>query len=306
MAAAALKAHDTLLPQPPGGNGPGAALALVVHLGLILALTTAVDWRARTPEAVTAELWAAVPQIAAPPPPAPQVAPPPPPPPAPPVRAEPPPPREADIALEKARERKAEQERQRAAEAAEAERKRLAQQKAEEKKKQAEEDKRKQAERKEAERKEAERKEADRKKAAEAQKQQREREAQEAKAEEARLAKQREANLRRMMGEAGGSPGSTGTAARNAGPSGTYAGKLIAAIRRNIVFTGTPAGNPVATVEVTAAPSGSIIARRLIKSSGNPDWDEAVLRAVDRTGSLPRDVDGRVPSPVTIDFNYRD
>ncbi len=294
MGAAALPAHDALLPQAPGGNGPGAALALLVHLGLILALTTVVDWRARTPETVSAELWAAVPLVAAPPPPVPQVTPPPPPP-APAPRAEAPPPREADIALEKARERKAEQDRQRAEDAAkatkaaEAERKRLAQQKADEQKKQLEEDKRKQ--------------EADRKKAAEAQKQQREREAQEAKAEEARAAQQREANLRRMMGQAGGS---TGTAAHSAGPSGTYAGKLIGAIRRNIVFTGAPTGNPVATVEVTAAPGGSIISRRLVKSSGHKDWDDAVLRAVERTGSLPRDTDGRVPSPVTIDFSFRD
>lgn len=294
MSAAALPAHDALLPRPPGGNGAGALLALLVHGGLILALTTVVDWRVRTPEAVSAELWAAVPQVAAPPPPVPQVAPPPPPP-TPAVRAEPPPPREADIALEKARERKAEQERRLAKEVEEAERKRLAQQKADDKKKQAEEDKRKQ--------------EADRKKLAEAQKLQREKEAQEAKADEARVAQQREANLRRMMGQAGGSggnPGSTGTAAHNAGPSGTYAGKLIGAIRRNIVFTGNLSGNPVATVEVTAAPGGSIISRRLVKSSGHKDWDEAVMRAVERTGTLPRDTDGRVPSPVTIDFNFRD
>ena len=294
MSAAALPAHDSLLPRPPGGNGAGALLALLVHAGLILALTTVVDWRTRTPEAVSAELWAAVPQVAAPPPPEPQVAPPPPPP-TPAVRAEPPPPREADIALEKARERKAEQERRLAKDLEEAERKRVAQQKADDKKKQAEEDKRKQ--------------EADRKKLAEAQKLQREREAQEAKADEARVAQQREANLRRMMGQAGGSAGtanSTGTAAQNAGPSGTYAGKLIGAIRRNIVFTGSLSGNPVATVEVTAAPGGSIISRRLVKSSGHKDWDDAVMRAVERTGSLPRDTDGRVPSPVTIDFNFRD
>jgi colicin import membrane protein len=81
---------------------------------------------------------------------------------------------------------------------------------------------------------------------------------------------------------------------------------LIGAIRRNIVFTGNLSGNPVATVEVTAAPGGSIISRRLVKSSGHKDWDDAVLRAVERTGSLPRDTDGRVPSPVTIDFNFRD
>ena len=294
MSAAALPAHDSLLPRPPGGNGAGALLALLVHAGLILALTTVVDWRTRTPEAVSAELWAAVPQVAAPPPPEPQVAPPPPPP-TPAVRAEPPPPREADIALEKARERKAEQERRLAKDLEEAERKRVAQLKAEEKKKQAEEDKRKQ--------------EADRKKLAEAQKLQREREAQEAKADEARVAQQREANLRRMMGQAGGSAGtanSAGTAAQTAGPSGTYAGKLIGAIRRNIVFTGSLSGNPVATVEVTAAPGGSIISRRLVKSSGHKDWDDAVMRAVERTGSLPRDTDGRVPSPVTIDFNFRD
>ncbi len=267
MAAATLPAHDALLPRPPGGNGAGAALALLVHLGLLLALTTAVDWRARTPETVSAELWAAVPQVAAPPTPEPQPAPAPQPP-APLARVEAP--READIALEKARQRQA-------------------QIKADEQKRQAEEDLRKQ--------------EAERKKTAEAQKKERERQAQEARAEQERVAQQREANLRRIMGQAGGS---TGTAAHNAGPSGTYAGKLIGAIRRNIVFAGTLSGNPVATVEVTAAPGGSIISRRLIKSSGHKDWDEAVLRAVERTGSLPRDVDGRVPSPVTIDFSFRD
>jgi colicin import membrane protein len=68
VSATALPAHDSLLPRPPGGNGPGAALALLAHAGLILALTTVVDWRTRDPEAVSAELWAAVPQVAAPPP----------------------------------------------------------------------------------------------------------------------------------------------------------------------------------------------------------------------------------------------
>ena len=59
-------AHDALLPRAPGGNGAGAALALLVHVALLLALTTAVDWRAKTPEVFSAELWANVPQIAAP------------------------------------------------------------------------------------------------------------------------------------------------------------------------------------------------------------------------------------------------
>jgi colicin import membrane protein len=38
----------------------------------------------------------------------------------------------------------------------------------------------------------------------------------------------------------------------------------------------------------------------VVDSSGNPAWDEAALKAIDRTGSLPRDVDGRVPSPIII------
>ena len=51
-----------------------------------------------------------------------------------------------------------------------------------------------------------------------------------------------------------------------------------------------------------AGPSGSIIARRIVRSSGNKEWDEAVLRAIDRTSSLPRDVDGRVPPTITMVF----
>jgi len=57
-----------------------------------------------------------------------------------------------------------------------------------------------------------------------------------------------------------------------------------------------------AVVEVRAAPDGTIVGRRLVKSSGNKDWDEAVLRAIDRTDMLPRDTDGRVPSPIEIGF----
>ena len=73
-------------------------------------------------------------------------------------------------------------------------------------------------------------------------------------------------------------------------------------MRRNIVFTGSLSGNPVASVEVRAAPGGSIISRRLLSSSGHPEWDEAVLRAIDRTAVLPRDTDGRVPPLLIIEF----
>jgi colicin import membrane protein len=35
-------------------------------------------------------------------------------------------------------------------------------------------------------------------------------------------------------------------------------------------------------------------------------WDDAVLRALDKTEVLPRDVDGRVHTPLTLVFKLRD
>ncbi len=279
-------AHDALLPRPPGGNGPGALLALLVHAGLVAALTVSVDWRAHTPEVVSAELWASVPQAAAPP--APEVAPQPAPAPAPaptpaPPKAEAPPP-EPDIATQRAERRKAEAERRKAEAEAEAERKRAA-----------------------ADKKRADEEKARREKVAQAAQA-----AREAKEQQERIERQREENLRRMMSQAGGVPGgtgpanSTGTAAQSAAPSAAYAGKLVALIRGNLVYTGNPPDNNAAEVEVSTAAGGSIIGRRLLKSSGHKDWDEAVLRAIDRTPSLPRDVDGRVPPRLVITFRPRD
>ncbi|MDE2453269.1 MAG: cell envelope integrity protein TolA, partial [Burkholderiales bacterium] len=46
---------------------PGALLSLLVHAGLVAALVFSVGWHLREPEAISAELWSAVPQVAAPP-----------------------------------------------------------------------------------------------------------------------------------------------------------------------------------------------------------------------------------------------
>lgn len=266
MTAAALNAK-ALLPRPPGGNGPGAALALAVHAALLLALTVSVDWRSQPADVVAAELWASVPQVAAPPPPAPeprtdpQPAPPPPTP-----RVAEPPPRaaEADIAIERER-RKAEAERRK-------------------------------------------REETERALAAEKKKRDEEaREAREAKAEEKRLAEQREANLRRIMGDAATAGGGrTGSATQDAAPSAAYAGRVAALIRRASVFTGSVAGNPATEVEVRTGAGGTIIARRIVKSSGHKPWDDAVLQAIDKVATLPRDSDGRVPAQLIIAFRPKD
>jgi len=258
--------RDELMPRSPGGNGPGFVLSALIHAGLVVAFAFGVSWHAREPEGVEAELWASVPQIAAPRPVEPAVVTPPPTPrvvePPPVARPEPTP--DAQIAIERAkREEKLLKQKEQAEKEAE---KRLAAQK------QAAEDTRKK------------------------------------KAEEARLAALHEAQVKRILAQAGatGDPSSTGTAKQTAGPSADYAGRIRARIKPNIVYSDAGGGNPLAIVEVKVAPAGTIIGKRLIKSSGVPAWDEAVLRAIDKTEVLPRDIDGRVPSSFEIDFRPRD
>ncbi|MDO9612682.1 MAG: TonB C-terminal domain-containing protein, partial [Serpentinimonas sp.] len=40
--------------------------------------------------------------------------------------------------------------------------------------------------------------------------------------------------------------------------------------------------------------------------SGHAGWDAAVLRAIERTGRLPRDIDGRVPGVLILGFRPQD
>ena len=84
-----------------------------------------------------------------------------------------------------------------------------------------------------------------------------------------------------------------------------YAARLVRTIRSNLLLKEDVPGNPVAEVEIVLAPDGSITGRRLLKSSGAPAWDAAVLQAVDRAGRLPLDVDGRIPPRIILDYARR-
>lgn len=111
-----------------------------------------------------------------------------------------------------------------------------------------------------------------------------------------------------MMGQAGATGGAaaTGTAQSSKGPSASYAGKVRAKVVPNIVFTEDINGNPTAEVEVRTTLDGTILSQRLVKSSGNKAWDDAVIKAIIRTGTMPRDVDGRVPTPMILEFRPKD
>ncbi|OZA93621.1 MAG: protein TolA, partial [Polaromonas sp. 39-63-203] len=77
-------------------------------------------------------------------------------------------------------------------------------------------------------------------------------------------------------------------------------------VKPNIVFTDDIAGNPSAEVEVRTTPDGTIISQRLVKSSGNKAWDDAVIKAIIRTETMPRDVDGKVPTPMILEFKPKE
>jgi colicin import membrane protein len=276
-----------LAPRAEPGALRAFGFALLVHLLLAAALTWGVNWKRNDPAlSFEAELWSALPQEAAPPleappppPPEPVVAPAPTPAPPPPAQALP----DADIALEREKKRKADEKKKAEALAEKAEKA--------EKAKKLEEAKTKAAAQAKLEAKKLE-----------TQKEQ------QTKKQAAAEAKQRKENLDRMNAQLGatGAADAKGSAQKASGPSASYGGKVRAKVKPNIVFTEDIAGNPVAEVEVRTTLDGTITSQRLVKSSGNKAWDDAVIKAIIRTESLPRDVDGRVPTPMIIEFRPKD
>ena len=277
--------RDQLLPPENNSVARGFAFALVAHIALAAGLAFSVNWRMHEPETLQAELWATVPQAAAPR----EVQPPPietpqpktvdkPALPRPDVHAQ----RDAQIAVERAKiQRKLDAERL----AAEAELAKAAKRRQEQ---------------------EAAALAATQKnKQLEAQKKQEQRDA-------AKLDAMRQENIKRMqqsmagIAGASGGPTATGAAKQSAGPSASYGGRIKARIKPNIIFNEAYTGNPVAEIEVRTAADGIIIGSRLVKASGNHAWDDAVLRAVERTGELPRDVDGTIPKTMILIFSPRD
>lgn len=290
-------------PPPTPGLVRALGLAILAHALLLAVLAMGVQWkRDATPVSVEAELWSALPVQAAPraadpipPPPEPEptpvakVAPP-----TEPVAAPKGPDPAIAIAKEKARLRKEKQ---------------LEQDRLELEKRQKDVLKTKKVQDEKQARETALRE----KEARDKKLQQEQQKLQSAKTDAdakkvAELRNDQIARMNRMADQATGSgdANATGSAKQSSGPSASYAGRIVARIKPNITYTESLSGNPVADVEVRTSPDGTIISRKLIKSSGVKSWDDAVINAIDKTEKLPADVDGRVIPSLTLGFRPKD
>ena len=97
---------------------------------------------------------------------------------------------------------------------------------------------------------------------------------------------------------------STGKDRQTSGPRGSegYKAKLIAAIRSQMRYPGTAAGNPFVTIRIEQLPNGEVVNVTVTKASGVPAFDQAVERAVRAASPLPRDEKGGVERVLTPDY----
>ena len=117
------------------------------------------------------------------------------------------------------------------------------------------------------------------------------------------------ARLRAAAGAEGGSGGTVGSGVGGGGnaPPG-WTDKVIKKVKPLIVFNPeSVSGNPATVIQVSLAPDGAILNTSVLTSSGNPAWDRAVLLALSRAESLPKDDNGKIPQrEVKLTFKPKD
>jgi colicin import membrane protein len=244
------------------------ALAFGVHAVFVLLLVFGVSWQTEHPAPVMVDVWQSLPRAESPPvavkppvhtPPAPKPAP------APKPQAdEPPPPKAPDIALEKEKQR-AETARLKKLKAIQA----------------AEEQARKDAARAEADAL----KQVRDKQAAEQKKQAllRQMEADELKQS---MANESAANAARAARQAEAQAAGARQAAL-AQTVGKYRDLISATVRGNTRLPDNLKGNPQVRCLVKLLPTGDVVSVRVTQSSGNPAYDAAVVRAIEKSSPLP-------------------
>ena len=306
---------QTMKPATAGGpykvprqhdNWRSITLAVAMHAVLLLFLWVGVSWQNNEPTEVQAEIWDMKVQDAAPAAPTPEPAPQPEPepevvktPPPAPVEAPPVPKEDPEIALQRLKKKKLEEEKAEKLEQARLQKiedeklaKLEAKKKAEQK---AKEDKEK-AEKEEKEKALAAEKE---KKKAAAEKLAKE------KAEKAAKDKAFAAEMSRITGAA--AKGSTGIAAQSTGGrvDGGYAAAIRTKIKSNLVY-GSEDDSLTATYVITQLPTGEIIGVRKVKGSGSAAYDNAIENAIAKSSPLPKKKDGTVERELNLDFKLKD
>ncbi|WP_071466451.1 cell envelope integrity protein TolA [Polynucleobacter asymbioticus] len=117
------------------------------------------------------------------------------------------------------------------------------------------------------------------------------------------------ARLRAAAGAEGGKGGTVGSGVGGGGnaPPG-WTDKVIKKVKPLIVFNPeSVSGNPAAVIQVSLAPDGAILSTSILSSSGNASWDRAVLLALSRAESLPKDDNGKIPQrEVKLTFKPKD
>ncbi|QSN63819.1 cell envelope integrity protein TolA (plasmid) [Caballeronia sp. M1242] len=84
-----------------------------------------------------------------------------------------------------------------------------------------------------------------------------------------------------------------------AAPSSFYAERAKRRVRPNIIWAGDTSGLET-VIAVRLGKTGTLLSAIVSRSSGNPQWDDAALRAVERSDPMPLDVSGEAPASFTI------
>ncbi|MFD1557460.1 TonB family protein [Paraburkholderia silviterrae] len=107
----------------------------------------------------------------------------------------------------------------------------------------------------------------------------------------------RAARLAALQGAAGRPLLESGVAA-----SAGYAEKVARRVRANVIAPFDIEGDPSAVIAVTCTPSGALLSVTVQRASGNPQWDRAVVAAVENSDPMPADVNGSTPTSFVMTF----
>jgi colicin import membrane protein len=262
-----------------GGNKTKAWIgAILVHVVLLAVLVFSVRWKQEPAQAVSADLVLPSPKGQ---PPAPTPPPSPPPAPSEPVKPAPPPPPPPKV--DDTQAKKADIEKKKEAEKKQKERET-------EEKLAKEQALKKEAEKKETLKKEAEKKQADAraKEVIEA----KERAAKEQRDEKARqeLAEKaaREARERAAAQESAERAAKEAASRARTKAEGDWVAKIRNKVKGNTIWPDDDPSNPQAVFDVSLLPTGEVLDVRLVRSSGNSRFDEAVQRGILKSSPLPK------------------